>query len=145
MSDEFVYRRVFLAPRELVWRCLTEPAELTHFWGPRGMSTPMEGIVVELHTGGRFLTTMTGIHGNHQMVATFTEVRAPERLAWVEPASGMLTTSTLTDLGDGSTEVVIHQRHVPEPMRSPDARAGFLSSLDKLAEHFAQLREGNRL
>jgi hypothetical protein len=77
-------------------------------------------------------------------VATFTEVVAPERLAWVEPASGMHTTSTLDDLGDGRTAVVIHQRHVPEAMRVPEARAGFLTSLDKLEEHLAQLMQGDR-
>ena len=40
-DDELRYRRVFRAPRELVWRCLTEPAELAQFWGPRGMTTPL--------------------------------------------------------------------------------------------------------
>ena len=142
--DELVHRRVFRAPRELVWRCLTEPAELAQFWGPRGMTTPLDGIVVELRTGGRFVTLMVGDHGSHRMEATFTEVVPPERLAWVEPATGMHTTSTLTDLGDGSTEVLIHQRHVPEPMRSPQARAGFLTSLDKLQEHLAHLTQGDR-
>lgn len=144
MDDELVIRRVFNAPRELVWRCLTEPAELTRFWGPRGMSTPLDGIVVELRLGGRFETEMVGEQYRHRMVATFTDVVAPERLAWLEPATGMHTTSTLVDIGDGSTEVVIHQRHVPEAMRSPEARAGFLTSLDKLEEHLAQRREGNR-
>lgn len=143
-DDELRYRRVFRAPRELVWRCLTEPAELAQFWGPRGMSTPVDGIVVELHEGGRFETLMTGEHGSHRMVATFTEVVPPERLAWVEPASGMHTTSTLADLGAAGTEVVIHQRHVPEPMRAAEARAGFQTSLDKLEEHLARLTEGTR-
>ena len=68
----------------------------------------------------------------------------PERLAWIEPTNGMHTTSTLTDLGDGSTEVVIHQRHVPEPMRSPEARAGFRTSLDKLERHLAHVVQGDR-
>jgi uncharacterized protein YndB with AHSA1/START domain len=103
------------------------------------MITPLDGIVVELHAGGRFETLMVGDRGSHRMIATFTEVVPPERLAWVEPASGVHTTGTLTDLGNGSTEVVIHQRHVPEPMRSPEARAGFLTSLDKLEEHLARL------
>lgn len=138
-ADELVYRRLFRAPRELVWRCLTEPAELARFWGPRGMATPVDGIVVELHVGGRFETLMVGDHGSHRMTATFTDVLPPERLAWLEPASGLHTTSTLTDLGDDGTEVVIHQRHVPEPMRSDQARAGFLTSLDKLEEHLARL------
>ncbi len=144
MSDELVYRRVFTAPRELVWRCLTEPAELAEFWGPLGMSTPLEGIVVELRRGGRFETTMVNEHGSHRMVATFTEVLPPERLAWTEPTNGRHTTSTLTDLGDGSTEVVIYQRHAPEPMRSRQARAGFNTSLDKLERHLAHLMQGDR-
>jgi uncharacterized protein YndB with AHSA1/START domain len=143
-EDEVIHRRVFRAPRELVWRCLTEPAELARFWGPRGMRTPLDGIVVELRAGGRFETRMVGEHGSHRMVATFTEVVPPELLAWVETASGMHTTSTLTDLGDGSTEVVIHQRHVPGPMRTPEARAGFRTSLDELEEHLARLTREDR-
>ena len=142
--DELTYRRVFRAPRELVWRCLTEPAELARFWGPRGTTTPLDGIVVELRPGGRFETLMTGEQGSYRMVATFTEVVPPERVAWVEPATGVHTTGTLADLGDDGTEVVIHQRRVPEPMRSPQARAGFLTSLDKLEEHLARLLEGDR-
>jgi uncharacterized protein YndB with AHSA1/START domain len=137
-ADEFVYRRVFRAPRELVWRCLTEPAELARFWGPAGTHTPVEGIVVELRPGGRFETLMVGERGSHRMVAVFTEVAEPELMAWTEPDSGLHTTSTLTDLGDGTTEVVIHQRRVPEAMRTPQARAGFLTSLDRLETHLAR-------
>ncbi len=142
-DDELVYRRVFHAPRELVWLCLTEPAELAHFWGPSGMATPIDGIVVELRPGGRFETLMLGAHGSHRMVAIFTEVVPPERLSWVEPATGMHSTSTLSDLGDGSTAVVIHQRNVPEKMRLPEARTGFLTSLDKLEAHLAHLAQGD--
>jgi uncharacterized protein YndB with AHSA1/START domain len=141
-DDEFIHRRVFAAPRELVWRCLTEPSELTQFWGPHGMATPIDGIVVELRPGGRFETGMVGEHGSHRMVATFTEVVAPQRLAWVESATGLHTTTTLEDLGDSTTAVVIHQRNVPEPMRRPEAQAGFLTSLDKLADHLARHAQG---
>ncbi len=143
-DDELVYRRVFRAPRDLVWRCLTEPTELAQFWGPSGMNTPIDGIVVELHAGGRFETLMVGGAGSHRMVATFTEVVPPERLSWVDSANGMQTTSTLDDVGNGITEVVIHQRKVPEPMRTPEARAGFLTSLDKLEEHLAHRLQGDR-
>ncbi|MFI5956347.1 SRPBCC domain-containing protein [Cryptosporangium sp. NPDC051539] len=138
-GDELVYRRVFKAHRDLVWRCLTEPAELAQFWGPRGMITPLDGIVVELRPGGRFETLMIGPGGSHRMVATFTEVDPPSLLAWVETAGGMHTTSTLTDLGDGTTEVVIHQRHVPDAPREPEARAGFATSLDELEEHLERM------
>jgi uncharacterized protein YndB with AHSA1/START domain len=143
-GSELICQRTFRAPRELVWRCLTEPAELAQFWGPRGMATPVDAIIVELRPGGRFETLMIGEHGSHRMVATFTDVVPPGLLAWFERGSGMHTTSTLTDLGDGSTEVVIRQRHVPEHMRSPEARAGFLTSLDKLDEHLTRLARKER-
>lgn len=143
-DDELVYERVFHAPRELVWRCLTQPTELAHFWGPRGIVTPVDGIVVELRPGGRFETLMVGPHGSYRMVATFTEVVPPERLAWVEPSTGMHTVSTLDERGGGRTAVVITQRHVPEAMRRPEARAGFLTSLDKLDEHLHLLMQGDR-
>lgn len=143
-EDELVHRRVFRAPRELVWRCLTEPEELAQFWGPTGMSAPLDGIVVELRPGGRFETLMVGPHGSYLMRSTFTDVVAPERLAWVEVASGMHTTSTLQALEDGSTEVVVRQRHVPPAARTPEARAGFASSLDELEQHLAALVQGGR-
>lgn len=143
-DDELVYQREFQAPRELIWRCLTQPAELAHFWGPREMTTPVEGIVVDLRPGGRFETLMIGPHGSYRMVATFTEIVPPERIAWVEPSSGMHTISTLDDLGDGRTAVVIRQRYAPEAMRRPEARAGFLTSLDKLDEHLTHLMHGDR-
>lgn len=143
-DDELIHRRVLPAPRELVWRCLTEPAELAQFWGPLGTVTPLDGIVVELWPGGRFETLMLGEHGSHRMTATFTEVVAPERLAWFEPASGMHTTSTLDVLDDGRTSLVIHQRHVPEAMRRPQNRAGFATSLDRLEQHLAHHTRGDR-
>ena len=143
-DDELVYERVLRAPRELVWRCLTEPHELAQFWGPSGMAAPIDGITVELHPGGRFETLMVGEQGSYRMAATFTEVVPPERLAWVETGSGLHTTGTLDDLGDGTTRVVIHQRYVPDAMRTPEARAGFLSSLDKLEQHLAHLVKGDR-
>jgi uncharacterized protein (TIGR03083 family) len=134
VDDVLVHRRVLAAPRELVWRCLTEPAELARFWGPRGMDTPVDGIVVELRPGGRFETLMVGPPGSYRMVAEFTEVVPPERLAWVEPGSGLRTTGVLTEV-PGGTELVITQRDVPAAMRTPENRAGFATSLDKLAEH----------
>ena len=143
MNDELVYRRVFRAPRGLVWRCLTEPAELAQFWGPSGMATPIDGIVVELRVGGRFETSMVGADGSHRMAATFTDVVPPERLAWLDNANGMHTTGTLIDRA-GSTELVIHQRHVPEGMRSAEAQAGFMTSLDKLEEYLAHRVQGDR-
>ena len=45
-------------PAELVFRCMIEPEHLTHFWGPVGVTTPLENITVDPRPGGVFETTM---------------------------------------------------------------------------------------
>ena len=55
---EVVITRIYEAPRELVFACMITPEHLTHFWGPPGISTPLDGIVIEPRPGGRFETVM---------------------------------------------------------------------------------------
>jgi len=138
--DELVYTRVFDAPRDLVFRCLIEPEHLTHFWGPVGVSTPLATIKVDARPGGVFETIMVNDADGSQYPtrAVFVEVTEPERLVWTEPDSGVTTTSTLRDLGDSRTEVRIHQVNVPEEYRSPEAQAGFATSLDRFAAYLAK-------
>ena len=71
----------------------------------------------------------------------FVEIVEPEKIVWTEPdvEGGMTTTSTFVDLGDGRTEVVVHQTNVPEMYRSPEARAGMQSSFDKFAAYVSSL------
>ncbi len=140
-ADELVYTRIFEAPRELVFRCLIEPAHLTHFWGPTGVSTPIENITVDARPGGVFETIMVNDADGSQypMRAVFDEVTEPDRIVWTDQANGMTTTSQLRDLGGTRTEVTIHQVRVPEPFLSPEAQAGFATSLDKFAAYLASL------
>src|SRR5580692_7046155 len=123
-TGELTYTRVFDAPRELVFRCMLEPGHLTHFWGPAGVSTPLETIKVDLRPGGVFETVMVNDADGRQypMRAVYVEVAAPERLVWTDPGTGMTTTSTFTDLGGARTEVRIRQVNAPAPFRSPEAR-----------------------
>lgn len=139
--DELVYTRVFDAPRELVFRCLIEPEHLAHFWGPAGVSTPLETIRVDPRPGGVFETVMVNDSdgSRYPTRAVFVEVTEPERLVWTEPDNGVTTTSTFTDIGGSRTEVRIHQVNVPEEFRSPQAQAGFSTSLDRFAAYVATL------
>jgi uncharacterized protein YndB with AHSA1/START domain len=133
--SELSFTRIFDAPRELVFRCMTEPEHLAQFWGPTGVSTPLEHITVDLRPGGAFETVMVndGDGSRYPTRAVYTEIVPPERLAWTEPGSGMMVTTTFADAGGGRTEVRIHQTHVPGPYRSPEAQAGFATSLDRFA------------
>jgi uncharacterized protein YndB with AHSA1/START domain len=139
--DELTYRRVHRAPRELVFECMTTPAHLTHFWGPAGTRTPLDGITVDLRPGGVFETVMvnTTDGSQHTMRAVYEEVTPPERLVWREPASGMVTTITFTDLGDATTEVVTHQAKVPAAYRTAEARAGFATSFGRFDAYLETL------
>ncbi len=138
---EVIITRIFDAPRELVFRCMVEPQHLTHFWGPVGVSTPVESITIEPRPGGVFETVMVNDAdgARYPTRGVFVEVVEPERLVWTEPDVGMTSSSTFTDLGDGRTEVRIHQTNVPEMFRSPEAQAGFNSSLDRFAAYLATL------
>lgn len=140
-EGELTYTRVFDAPRDLVFRCMIEPAHLTHFWGPAGVHTPLEHIRVDPRPGGVFETAMVNDSDGSQyaMRAIFVEVAEPERLVWTEPATGVTTTSTFTDLGGSRTEIRIHQAGVPPAFRSPEAQAGFATSLDRFARYLGQI------
>lgn len=139
--DELIFTRIVNAPRELVFRCMITPEHLTHFWGPVGVSTPVENITIDPRPGGVFETIMVNDADGAEYPSrgVFDEVVEPERLSWTEPDLGMKTSSTFTDLGDGRTEVVIHQSNVPEMFRGPEAEAGFKSSLDRFDAYLATL------
>lgn len=140
-AAELVVTRVFNAPRELVFRCLTDPEHLAEFWGPVGMRTPIETIKVDLRLGGVFETVMINEATGEQYPSSgvYTEIDPPQTLAWTEPNSGMTTTNTFIDLGDGRTEVRIHQTNVPEMYATEESRAGFNSSLDRFEAHLARI------
>jgi uncharacterized protein YndB with AHSA1/START domain len=138
---ELDFTRVFAAPRELVFRCMIDPSHLTHFWGPVGVSAPVERIRVDPRPGGVFETVMVNDAdgSEYPTQATYLEVTEPERLVWRETRSGMTVTATFADLGGARTEVRIHQANVPEFFRTPEAQAGFLTSLDRFAAYLGQL------
>ena len=141
---ELTITREYDAPREMVFRAMIEPEQLTHFWGPTGTHAPLESIVLEPWAGGRFETTIVPDgappDAGFTMKAVFVEVVEPERLVFREPDIDMTSTSTFTDLGDGRTRVVIHQSNVPPEYRTEEAQAGFESSLDRFGAYLAAQR-----
>jgi uncharacterized protein YndB with AHSA1/START domain len=140
-AAELNLTRVFDAPRDLVFRCMITPEHLTRFWGPAGMSAPLEHIRVDARPGGVFETVMVSDAdgSSYPTRAVYVEVTEPERLVWTETRSGMTMAATFVDLGDGRTEVRISQTNAPEAMLTPQAQAGFRTSLDKFAAYLGSL------
>ena len=130
---ELTFRRIHRATPDLLFDCMTTPEHLAHFWGPRGTTTPVENITVDLRPGGAFETTMVSESdgGTYTMRAVYVEIERPDRLVWQDVDTDMLTTITFVDLHDGRTEVVTHQTRVPAPFANPQAQAGFVTSLDR--------------
>ncbi len=138
-DENFVLRHVHDASAELLFTCMTDPVHLSRFWGPVGTSTPQQNIHVDLRPGGAFETTMVNeTTGDvHRMRAVYVEVDRPTVLSWRELDSGVLTELTFDDLGDGRTEVTTRQRGLPPHWRTPQARAGWQSALDRFAAYIA--------
>jgi uncharacterized protein YndB with AHSA1/START domain len=122
---------------------MTTPAHLTHFWGPIGMSTPLDGITVEPLPGGRFETVMVNDEtgDEYPMNAVFVEFDPPHTFSFTEAGveGGIMTKIVFNDLGDGRTETVTHQTNVPSMLMSPEARAGLETSFVKFDAYLASL------
>ena len=140
---ELTYTRQFDAPRQLVFECMITPEHLTHFWGPVGVSAPLDRIKVDARPGGVFDTVMVNDAdgAEYPMHGEFVEVDQPNRLVWSEPdvEGGMTTSVTFIDIGEGRTEVRVHQTNVPEMYRTPEAQAGMQSSFDRFASYISTL------
>jgi uncharacterized protein YndB with AHSA1/START domain len=140
-EETFTVRRVHHAPRELVFACMSQPAHLTQFWGPRGTHTPIGNITVDLRPGGAFETTMVNdaTSDTYTMRAVYVAVEAPSFLSWREVDTQVLTEIRFIDLDDGTTEVVTTQSGLPPQMRTPQARAGWATALDRASAYIEAL------
>jgi uncharacterized protein YndB with AHSA1/START domain len=139
-----IIERIFDAPRELVFKCWTEPEHLARWIGPRGFSSTI--LACELRQGGNYRMHMRGPDGqDHWQQGVFREIVPPERIVrtycWTD-AEGKITrpetllTVTFADLG-GRTKLTLHQA-VFESVTACDAhRGGWTSSLERLAEYLA--------
>jgi uncharacterized protein YndB with AHSA1/START domain len=131
--------RVFNAPREVVWRAWTEPEQIVLWWGPRGMTVPLESIDMDVREGGVFRLTMVadGSDAEFPSDMRFREVVEPERLvfAW-EAQRGIGSGSvrvTFSDLGDGRTEVTTYFAGFATDEIFAGSKVGWEGQLDKLA------------
>jgi uncharacterized protein YndB with AHSA1/START domain len=130
---EIVVTRVFDAPRERIWRAWTEPAELARWWGKRGWSTPPESVTMDVRPGGEFsLLSISDANGDEmRLKTTYREIAAPERLSFGD------ATVTLTDLGDGRTEMVFRTTTEMTDEIRRRAAGGLASAFDRLAEQLS--------
>lgn len=100
--------RVFAAPRDRVWRAMTDPALVAQWWG-RGNRLVIERD--EVTRGGHWRYVEHSGHGVHGFEGRYREVDPPGRVVRTFEWDGMpghvaVETATLEDLGDGRTRLV---------------------------------------
>jgi uncharacterized protein YndB with AHSA1/START domain len=136
--------RVFDAPRDRVWRALTEPELIAQWWG-RGNKLVIERLEVERGGHWRFVEHADGEHG---FEGRYREVTPPERLVWTFEWDGMpghvvVDTTELEDLGDGRTKVIttslFHTTEERDGMLSSGMQTGLDQSYAALDELLAKL------
>jgi len=136
--------RALAAPRERVFRALTQRDDLAVWWGPRGFTTPE--IELDLRVGGRYRFTMQPPEGDpFHISGEFREIDPPSSLSYTfrydEPTPDdreTVVTLTVDDV-DGTTELALRQGEFATEERLALHRGGWTDSLDKLS---ALLEEG---
>ncbi len=150
-GPELVMERIFDAPRELIWKVITDPARVTFWWGPHGHSATVEEM--DVRVGGRWRWIGHSPDGfDAPFKGEYLEVAAPERYVRTEifdvppfnedPNGAAIETMTLEDLGDGRTRMVSRSRFPSveslEGALGTGMIGGALQSWDRLAAEFAK-------
>ena len=105
---EIRVERIFAAPREVVWRAMTDPAIVAQWWG-RGNKLVIEHDEVE--RGGHWRYVEHSPEGVHGFEGRYREVVPPERVVRTFEWDGMpghvaVETATLEALDGGRTRLV---------------------------------------
>ncbi|MET3812065.1 SRPBCC domain-containing protein [Arthrobacter sp. UYEF3] len=136
--DVFVTRS-FKAPRDVVWRFWTEPTLLVTWFGPAGVSVPIDSVIVELRAGGRWELSMIDSTSGavNPIRGRISSFLAPEFLeiqmnadTSAGPVEGVLLRLTFHDHGN-LTRVSLHQGPFSEEIRDMTI-AGWELSFNKL-------------
>ncbi len=161
-ADDFVMLRAFDAPRDAVFRALTDPEHLTRWFGPAGVG--LRVISSELRAGGALRYAMRP--GPTEMYGRFVyrRVLAPEQLAYVvsftdaqgapirHPLSATwpLEVLAIATLTEHSGKTLLCSRSIPINARDEERRTfqdghagmaqGFKGTYDQLDKHLATRR-----
>jgi uncharacterized protein YndB with AHSA1/START domain len=143
---ELVMRRVFDAPRRLVFDALTRPELLKRWYGPKGWTVVV--CEIDLRVGGAFrFVTRTPAGKEIGQGGVYREVAAPERLvnteAWEDWNPGELLVTTVLAEQDGKTTFTATLLFPSREVRDLLVKSGMTRDVgetyDKLADLLASM------
>ena len=135
---EVIITRVLAAPRELVWKALTDPKHIVNYWGPDGFTTTIESM--DLRINGEWWYTMIGPDGtcypNHSV---FKEIVPLSKLVYDHGDGERIwfeQTITLQDV-EGGTLVTL--RHLFPSKEERDLVVEKYGAIEGGKQHLAKL------
>ena len=144
--------RVINAPRDLVYKVLTDPNHIAEFWGPNGFTNTIKSMDVK--PGGQWLFTMHGPDGTDYPNRIIYRTVEPPRLLTFDHDNGGDGEFDHKFIGeielwDEAGKTRIELRVIENSMQARDAIAGYAveggrQNLDRLAAHLDVLQAAPR-
>jgi uncharacterized protein YndB with AHSA1/START domain len=155
-SKDFVISRVFDAPRELLWKCFTDPERMKHWWGPKGVKVVKSKM--DFRVGGTYHYGMQTPDGKIMWGRqVYREIAPPDRIVLInsfsDEAGGlgrhplapnwplqMLSIFTFEDAPGGKTKFTVRwSPHEATPEEQATFDAGHASMTGGWSGTFDQL------
>jgi uncharacterized protein YndB with AHSA1/START domain len=146
---EIVLKRVFNAPRSLVFEALTKPELLRRWMGPRGWSMVVSEI--DLKVGGKWRSVLRSPDGKDMgMSGVYREIAPPERLVSTEAFDDYpgetLNTLSLSEENGRTTftcRILYPSKEIRDMVINSGMEHGAAECYDKLAELLALAEAGS--
>ena len=151
-KQEVHVKRVFDAPRDLVFKAYTTPQHIPHWWGPRNLTTVVDKMDVKVGGVWRFINrdpqgNEFGFHG------VYHDILSPERIVQTfeyegTPGHVLLETAIFEALPDGKTRFtatsVFQSVADRDEMVSSGMQEGSTQTWDRFAELLTTLQTADR-
>ena len=146
-KQELVITREFDAPRELVFKVVTDPELLPQWWGPRYLSTIIDKM--DVRPGGEWRYIQRDAQGNeYAFHGVYHEVLAPERIIDTFefeglPETGHVTLETirLEELPGGRTRLTAQSVYQSVIDRDAVLQSGMESGVNESYDRLSELLE----
>jgi uncharacterized protein YndB with AHSA1/START domain len=166
-GSDFVISRMFDAPRDLVWKCFTDPQHMKGWWGPKGATVVASKM--DLRPGGTYLYGMQVPDGPVMWGKfVYREIVPPEKLVFINSFSDengglsrhpmaptwpleMLSVFTFEELPGGKTRFTVrwstHNASAEEQKTFDQGHAsmtgGWSGTMEQLAAYLAKAQDKN--
>jgi len=139
---EIQVTREFDAPREVVYKAMTDPKLIPQWWGPRRDTNTVDKM--EVRPGGKWRFVSTGPNGTYAFRGEYREIIPGEKIVQTfefEPMAGHISveTGTLTDLPGGRTLFTTRSAFTSKEDRDGMVQSGMESGLRETYDRFDEL------